>query len=95
MKISKFQKLIEEIYFNKDSKRGREATFIWLSEEIGELARAIRHSEEAKLKEEFADVLAWLASLASLYGIDLEKEVAAKYGKGCPKCHRSPCECLE
>lgn len=95
MKISEFQKLIENIYFDKDSKRGIMETFAWFVEEVGELSRELRSKKDVKrLNEEFADVLAWLSTLASLAEIDLEK-AAEKYAQGCPKCHKAPCICNE
>lgn len=95
MKISEFQKIIEDIYLEKDSKRGLLGTFAWFIEEVGELSRELRSYEDKKrLQEEFADVLAWLSTLASIAGIDLE-ESAKKYAKGCPKCHKAPCICDE
>lgn len=95
MKISEFQKLIEDIYFEKDSKRGLMETFAWFVEEVGELSRELRTRRDVmKLREEFADVLAWLSTLASLANIDLE-EAAGKYSRGCPKCHKTPCVCHE
>lgn len=95
MRISEFQKLIEDIYFDKDSSRGLMGTFAWFIEEVGELSRELRsEGDERKLKDEFADVLAWLSTLASLAGVDLE-EAAGKYSRGCPKCHRRPCVCRE
>ena len=95
MRISEFQKLIEDIYFDKDSQRGLMGTFAWFVEEVGELSRELRsRRDEARLREEFADVLAWLSTLASIAGIDLE-EAAEKYGRGCPKCHQIPCVCNE
>ena len=95
MKISEFQKLIEDIYFDKDSQRGLMGTFAWFVEEVGELSRELRSDRDAeKLREEFADVLAWLSTLATLADIDLE-EAAEKYGKGCPKCYKTPCICNE
>jgi NTP pyrophosphatase (non-canonical NTP hydrolase) len=95
VKIREFQKLIESIYFDKDSQRGLMGTFAWFVEEVGELSRELRAGRDtAKLRAEFADVLAWLSTLASLAGVDLE-EAAGKYGQGCPKCHRTPCVCRE
>lgn len=94
MELREFQKRIYEIYYAKDKKRGKGKTFIWFTEEIGELARTLRTSDREGQKGEFADVLAWLTSLANLYEIDLE-EVARKYTHGCPRCGRSPCECEE
>ena len=90
-----FQKLIESIYLAKDSRRGVEGTFRWFVEEVGELARSIRHKDKAELEGEFADVYAWLASLASQSGIDLEEAALAKYRDGCPKCRKTPCSCRE
>ncbi len=94
MEIKEFQKLIKDIYFEKDSKRGVEGTFRWLVEEVGELARAIRKADKSNLQEEFADVAAWLFSLANLLGVDMD-EAIRKYEKGCPKCGNIPCTCDE
>ena len=95
MKIREFQELIENIYFDKDNKRGLMGTFAWFVEEVGELSRELRSCEnKERLREEFADVLAWLSTLASLADVDLE-EAAEKYSQGCPKCHQSPCVCRE
>ncbi len=94
MRIREFQKLIEKIYYQKDKKRGKEKTFLWFCEEVGELAKALRKGTKKEKEEEFADVLAWLTTLASLYGIDMEKAIE-KYEKGCPKCQKIPCECKE
>ncbi len=95
MKISEFQKLIEDIYFDKDSQRGLMGTFAWFVEEVGELSRELRSDrDEGRLRAEFADVLAWLSTLATLADIDLE-EAARKYSKGCPKCYKTPCICNE
>jgi len=93
--VREFQNLIKDEFFHKDSPRGLAKTFIWFSEEIGELARAIRHKDEVAMKEEFADVLAWLCTLGNLAGIDLENAVLEKYEKGCPRCGSKPCKCEE
>jgi NTP pyrophosphatase (non-canonical NTP hydrolase) len=96
MEIAEFQKLIEEIYYARESARGRDRTFVWFVEEVGELAKALTRSRDPsgrELRAEFADVLAWLATLASLSGISLEGAAMEKYGKGCPKCGAKPCAC--
>lgn len=93
MRVSEFQKKIEEIYLAKDSARGIEGTFMWFVEEVGELARAIKGDDPANLEEEFADVMAWLASMASIQGIDLAAVITKKYGSGCPRCESTPCQC--
>ena len=92
MQLDELQRQLRDTYYDRDAGRGRDATFRWLVEEVGELARAMRGAERANLVHEFGDVLAWLASLANLEGVDLE-EAAARYADGCPKCGRSPCAC--
>jgi len=92
MEIGEFQKLIREIYYNKDRRRGVEGTFMWLAEEVGELAQQIRKGDQKELADEFGDVLAWLVSLASLTDIDLEQAIM-KYASGCPKCRQMKCRC--
>jgi len=93
MTITEFQKLIEDIYYEKDSGRGMEATFMWFVEEVGELSRALRRGSREELQDEFADVAAWLATLASIAGVNLEEAVTEKYQAGCPKCGATPCRC--
>lgn len=95
MTIREFQKLIETIYLAKDSDRGIPANVAWLAEEVGELAHALRKGQHEQAAEEFADVLAWLCTLASIAGVDLEQVAAAKYREGCPKCGDAPCRCPE
>jgi NTP pyrophosphatase (non-canonical NTP hydrolase) len=105
MTIRDFQRRIEEIYFRKDAARGLERTFLWFVEEVGELARDLLHTPQAAqrapiapgspLGREFADVFAWLSTLASIAGVDLEAAAAAKYGAGCPRCGATPCACVE
>ena len=95
MKISEFQELIRNLYFKKDSKRGINNTFIWLIEEIGELATLLnkRLIDTAKISEELADIIAWTTSIANLMEIDLEKALAFKYPDKCKKCDANPCQC--
>ena len=93
MHITEFQHLIEAIYLERDSARGIAGTHMWFSEEVGELTRALRRDNEEELAGEFADVLAWLSTLASMKGIDLEAAARAKYAEGCPRCHGIPCSC--
>ncbi len=88
-----FQRLIEDIYFERDAARGVPGTLLWFVEEVGELVRAIRRKERKNLEEEFGDVYAWLATLASLHGVDLEAIGRKKYGGGCPRCGATPCAC--
>jgi NTP pyrophosphatase (non-canonical NTP hydrolase) len=74
-----FQKHVSERYEEADRKRGTPATFMWFMEEVGELATALNGDDRANLQEEFADVLAWLCTLANINDVDLADAVAAKY----------------
>ena len=87
------QRLIFDLYGAKDAARGDQATFLWLTEEFGELATALRAGTPEELALEMADVLAWLATLANIRGVDLEAAVLRKYGRACPGCGRVPCGC--
>ncbi len=94
MHIREFQQLIDRMYSDKDRARGPAKTFLWFAEEVGELASAIaKPDDRAHLAGEFADVLAWLCTLASIAGIDLEQVASTKYAAGCPKCGQAPCGC--
>ena len=94
MTIAEFQRRIEGIYYARDSARGTAGTFMWFAEEVGELARALRRGDRQATQDEFADVFAWLATLASIQKVELEQAVE-KYAAGCPKCQRTPCGCAE
>src|SRR3954454_13265148 len=89
--VRAFQRMILQMYGRKDAARGDAATFLWLVEEFGELATALRSGTREELALEMADCLAWIATLANIRGIDLESAVWRKYGRGCPGCRRSPC----
>ncbi len=90
-----FQSLIRTMYFEKDRVRGIDGTFMWLIEEIGELASALREGDRQNLEEEFADVLAWLTTIANVAQIDLASVVSEKYGSGCPGCQQFVCTCCD
>ena len=92
MTIEEFQRKIDETYGERDAQRGLESTFMWLVEEVGELARALRSESHERKVEEFSDVLAWLTTTASLAGVDMA-EAAARFADACPKCGESPCAC--
>lgn len=94
MHIGEFQQLIDTMYSDKDRKRGAARTFLWLAEEVGELASAIAGDDRANKVEEFADVLAWLVTLANVEGVDLEQAIA-KFTSGCPGCGQMTCRCTE
>lgn len=93
LSLAEFQENIRVTFGAKDSRRGVEGTFMWFMEEVGELSAALRSGTAEERAAEFADVLAWLATLANTVGVDLEAAVRAKYGKGCSRCGRTPCAC--
>src|SRR5256714_11862324 len=93
MTLTELQDLIRATYGAKDASRGIDGTFMWFMQEVGELATALRSGTDEEKAHEFADVLAWLATLANVAQVDLDAAVAAKYGAGCPGCGQSPCAC--
>jgi NTP pyrophosphatase (non-canonical NTP hydrolase) len=93
MQISEFQEMMRRLYFHRDSERGVKGTYDWLVEEVEELREALEEENKEATEKEFADVIAWLASLANITGINLEKAALEKYNYKCPKCHQSPCQC--
>ncbi len=97
MNISDFQNLIKELYFHQDSNRGIKSTFIWLIEEIGELANLLKEKrlDKEKTSQEIADVIAWTISIANLLEIDVEKALIEKYPNKCKNCNKKPCECTK
>jgi len=93
MHIHEFQEMMRRIYFHRDSKRGIKGTYDWLMDEVKELGEALKANDKGALEDGFADVIAWLASLANITNIDLEKAALNKYDNKCPKCRHSPCKC--
>jgi NTP pyrophosphatase (non-canonical NTP hydrolase) len=85
--------MMKYLYIKSDNQRGVDATFKWLSDELQELKEALNGNDKAALEKEFADVLAWLASLANITEVNLEKAALEKYDHKCPKCMQSPCTC--
>jgi len=87
--LQAFQKHVFDRYAKVDRLRGTPKTFLWFIEEIGELATALHGDDPANLQEEFADVLAWLCTLANINHVDLAAAVARKYlGAKPPKGHK-------
>lgn len=93
MTLDNLQALIDKMYSDKDRERGTPATFLWFCEELGELAAALREGSQEQKEAEFADVIAWLVTLANINNVNLTKALKAKYGKGCPGCGRLVCTC--
>ena len=81
MTIAEFQRFIRDRYYARDSERGTPGTFLWFMEEVGELASALAGDDDHNKAEEFADVLAWLCTLANINDVDLESAIT-KYTSG-------------
>ena len=92
MELSDFQAQMARLYGERDAQRGLARTFAWFTEECGELSRALFRGEHGDREREFADVLAWLASLAQQSGVDLDA-ASRRYADGCPRCGAAPCGC--
>jgi len=90
--LDDFQRLIGATYGERDQARGVPSSVAWLAEEVGELAQSVRKGSHDQQVHEFADVLAWLTSLANQVGVNLS-EAAQRYAKGCPRCAAIPCAC--
>jgi len=87
--IAQFQNHIRERYEKVDRERGTPKTFLWFIEEVGELATALNGNDRANLEEEFADVVAWLCTLANINDVDLATVIATKYlGEKKPEGHK-------
>jgi len=92
--LAAFQQNMADTYGSRDRDRGVPATIAWLTEELGELAQAVRKGTRAEQVHELGDVLAWLASLADQLGLSLD-EAATRWADGCPTCGERPCTCPE
>ena len=92
MELGELQQRMADTYGERDRARGVPSSVAWLTEELGELAQAVRKGDRTEQLHEFADVLAWVASLANQLGIDLTAAVE-RYALGCPRCGELPCRC--
>jgi len=93
MQILEFQNMMKQIYFHRHAKRGTAGTYEWLVDEVQEPGDALKEDDKKGLEDEFADVLAWLASLANVVNISLEEAALRKYGGRCPRYFQNPCNC--
>jgi NTP pyrophosphatase (non-canonical NTP hydrolase) len=93
--LPELQREIAKTFLKRDRRRGLMGTFGLFVEEVGELSTALRESRPGSREQaaEFADCLAWLASLANLTGVDLAQAVTRKYADGCARCRKQPCRC--
>ena len=93
MQIHEFQEMMKRLYFKRDFERGVEGTYNWLVDEVAEVGEELKGNDKEATEKEFADVIAWLASLANIMGIDLKRAALNEYNNKCPKCQGSPCQC--
>lgn len=94
MDIAALQAQITATFGARDHERGLDGTFRRLVEEVGEVAKALRHGDRAAVGLELSDVVAWTLSIAALCGVDLDHALG-RYAGGCPRCEASPCRCPE
>ena len=73
MDLDEFQRLIDATFGERDRARGVPSSVAWLAEEVGELAQAVRKGSHDQQVHEFADVLAWLTSLANQMGVESQR----------------------
>ena len=92
MELAELQRLMVDTYGDQDRARGLSASIAWLTEEVGELAQAVRKGNPDQQLHELGDVLAWVASIAAQLDLSLD-DAAARYAEGCPRCHAIPCTC--
>ncbi len=92
MRIDEYQKIISEIYLERDQNRGISETIAWLAEEVGELAKAVRKGTKEEQLHELSDVFAWTVSLANQLDLDMT-EAAIRFANACPSCESKPCRC--
>ena len=69
--LDAFQQEITARYGEADRARGLPASVAWLTEEVGEFARATRKGSAGEQLRELGDVLAWLASIADQLDLSL------------------------
>ncbi len=92
--IAEFQKHIADRYEKVDRERGWPKTFAYFVEEVGELATALAKeskdpADRTNLEEEFADVIAWLCTLANISDVHLAEAIHRKYlGEKRPEGHK-------
>jgi NTP pyrophosphatase (non-canonical NTP hydrolase) len=86
--LAEFQEFIFDRYEKVDRARGAPKTFMWFVEEVGELASALQGADRDNIEEEFADVLAWLCTLANINDVDLTRAVTRKYLDNPPEGHK-------
>jgi len=95
---------MDVVYGNINRNNGIFFAICRLQEEIGE-AKAAHHFDDVanssvtlsmrrlNIAREFADVLAWIFSIASMLDLDLDTTILEQYGGKCYRCGERPCDC--
>lgn len=88
-----WQEMFKNIYGRINKVAGKEKCWLHLLEELGEVSRVFRLKERDNLKDEIADVFAWLVAFCNNAGINLESAILDCYQGKCDACNKKKCEC--
>lgn len=90
--IAAYQEMLAHIYGFKNAQLGCQGVLVHIFEEIAEVRRARLRAPD-QVEEELTDVLAHALGLATLFSLDVERAVRARYGQNCPECELVVCDC--
>ncbi|RLG22458.1 nucleotide pyrophosphohydrolase [Methanosarcinales archaeon] len=79
MEISEFQRILKNRYLEKDRLMGELFMLSVLTEEVGELAKAIRYKNSERIAEELGDVVFVAFCISNLFDIDMERCLKSRY----------------
>lgn len=88
-----WQAMFRKIYGRMNKAIGKHKVWDHLLEEIGEVSKESRHKRQNELRDELADVFAWLIAFCNNSGIDLETAILSHYPGRCDVCGESKCNC--
>jgi len=81
MELQDIQRNARDKFYEKDREVGGPFLVSVLSEEVGELARAVRRKDVENVKEEAADVVFMALCIANQFEVDVEGMIREKYVK--------------
>jgi NTP pyrophosphatase (non-canonical NTP hydrolase) len=88
-----WQEMFKKIYGRVNTIAGTEKCWLHIHEELGEVSRAYRLKARGNLRDELADVFAWLAAFCNNSRIDIESAVLERYQGRCDVCAKEKCRC--
>ena len=91
--LPEWQLMFHNIYGRVNRIAGREKCWLHVNEELGEISRAFRLGQKKPLRDEIADVFAWLVAFCNHMKIDIEEAVLNEYPTKCNVCDRDKCCC--